>query len=121
MAGRLGMARLRWEEGLATHAAIKFTVQLAPGAAVAFRKALGAFAWVKRRYAWVMRTGGIMMIVTGLLLVTVAADSAADGRRVTHVRSRYVFGGGQGERGRRERERRSGGGEQGRGAAGDHQ
>ncbi|MEY9993374.1 cytochrome c-type biogenesis protein [Streptomyces sp. V4I8] len=39
-------------------------------AAVAFRKALGAFAWVKRHYVWVMRIGGTMMIVTGLLLLT---------------------------------------------------
>ncbi|MDO0912670.1 cytochrome c biogenesis protein CcdA [Streptomyces sp. DT2A-34] len=39
-------------------------------AAVAFRKALGAFTWVKRHYAWVMRIGGTMMIVTGVLLLT---------------------------------------------------
>ncbi|MFI6687534.1 cytochrome c biogenesis CcdA family protein [Streptomyces sp. NPDC050485] len=39
-------------------------------AAVAFRKALGAFGWVKRHYAWVMRVGGGMMIVTGVLLLT---------------------------------------------------
>ncbi|MFD5554919.1 cytochrome c biogenesis CcdA family protein [Streptomyces sp. NPDC127068] len=39
-------------------------------AAVAFRKSLGAFAWVKRHYVWVMRIGGGMMIVTGLLLLT---------------------------------------------------
>ncbi|MBD0745739.1 cytochrome c biogenesis CcdA family protein [Streptomyces sp. CBMA152] len=39
-------------------------------AAVAFRKALGAFGWVKRHYVWVMRTGGGMMIATGLLLLT---------------------------------------------------
>ncbi|MEV7089800.1 cytochrome c biogenesis protein CcdA [Streptomyces sp. NPDC093085] len=38
--------------------------------AVAFRRALGAFAWIKRHYAWVMRIGGGMMIVTGLLLLT---------------------------------------------------
>ncbi len=44
-------------------------------AAVAFRKALGAFGWVKRHYAWVMRVGGIMMIATGLLLVTGVWDS----------------------------------------------
>ncbi|KPI31018.1 cytochrome C biogenesis protein CcdA [Streptomyces sp. NBC_00080] len=43
-------------------------------AAVAFRKALGAFGWVKRHYAWVMRIGGTMMIVTGLLLLTGAWD-----------------------------------------------
>ncbi|WSQ11041.1 cytochrome c biogenesis protein CcdA [Streptomyces sp. NBC_01231] len=44
-------------------------------AAVAFRKALGAFGWVKRHYVWVMRVGGGMMIVTGLLLLTGAWDS----------------------------------------------
>ncbi|MER7377768.1 cytochrome c biogenesis CcdA family protein [Streptomyces lanatus] len=43
-------------------------------AAVAFRKALGAFAWVKRHYVWVMRIGGIMMIATGALLLTGAWD-----------------------------------------------
>lgn len=44
-------------------------------AAVAFRKALGAFGWVKKHYVWVMRTGGVMMIATGLLLVTGVWDS----------------------------------------------
>ncbi|MFF3174500.1 cytochrome c biogenesis CcdA family protein [Streptomyces sp. NPDC057900] len=44
-------------------------------AAVAFRKALGAFGWVKRHYVWVMRIGGGMMIVTGLLLLTGAWGS----------------------------------------------
>jgi cytochrome c-type biogenesis protein len=44
-------------------------------AAVAFRKALGAFSWVKRHYVWVMRVGGTMMIATGLLLLTGAWDS----------------------------------------------
>ncbi|MCE7080299.1 cytochrome c biogenesis CcdA family protein [Streptomyces sp. ST2-7A] len=39
-------------------------------AALAFRRTLGAFSVVKRHYAWVMRIGGVMMIVTGLLLVT---------------------------------------------------
>jgi cytochrome c-type biogenesis protein len=43
-------------------------------AAVAFRKALGAFGWIKRHYQWVMRIGGGMMIATGLLLVTGAWD-----------------------------------------------
>ncbi|MFD8977183.1 MULTISPECIES: cytochrome c biogenesis CcdA family protein [Streptomyces] len=43
-------------------------------AAVAFRKALGAFGWVKKHYAWVMRIGGGMMIVTGVLLLTGAWD-----------------------------------------------
>ncbi|WP_418961451.1 cytochrome c biogenesis CcdA family protein [Streptomyces tritici] len=44
-------------------------------AAVAFRKALGAFGWVKRHYVWVMRIGGVMMIGTGLLLLTGVWDS----------------------------------------------
>ncbi|MEU4064306.1 cytochrome c biogenesis protein CcdA [Streptomyces wedmorensis] len=43
-------------------------------AAIAFRKALGAFGWVKKHYAWVMRIGGGMMIVTGVLLLTGAWD-----------------------------------------------
>ncbi|QIP88561.1 cytochrome c biogenesis protein CcdA [Streptomyces sp. Tu 2975] len=44
-------------------------------AAVAFRKALGAFGWIKRHYTWVMRIGGVMMIATGLLLLTGAWDT----------------------------------------------
>ncbi|MDK1475362.1 cytochrome c biogenesis protein CcdA [Streptomyces sp. 549] len=39
-------------------------------AALAFRRALGAFGWVKRHYAWVMRVGGGMLVVIGVLLVT---------------------------------------------------
>ncbi|MED7951616.1 cytochrome c biogenesis protein CcdA [Streptomyces sp. BE20] len=39
-------------------------------AAVAFRRALGAFGWVKRHYPLVMRIGGGMLVVVGLLLVT---------------------------------------------------
>ena len=42
--------------------------------ALAFRRALGAFDWVKRHYVWVMRVGGVMLIVVGLLLVTGAWD-----------------------------------------------
>lgn len=45
-------------------------------AAIAFRKALGAFGWVKKHYVWVMRIGGIMMILTGLLFLTGLWDSA---------------------------------------------
>ncbi|MEV6397138.1 cytochrome c biogenesis protein CcdA [Streptomyces sp. NPDC051907] len=44
-------------------------------AAVAFRKALGAFSWIKQRYVWVMRIGGVMMIATGLLLLTGVWDT----------------------------------------------
>lgn len=39
-------------------------------AALAFRQALGAFAWVRQHYVWVMRIGGGMLVVLGLLLVT---------------------------------------------------
>ncbi|MDI3422445.1 cytochrome c biogenesis CcdA family protein [Streptomyces luteolus] len=39
-------------------------------AAIAFRRALGAFDWIKRHYVWVMRIGGGMLVATGLLLVT---------------------------------------------------
>ncbi|MET7787310.1 cytochrome c biogenesis CcdA family protein [Streptomyces sp. NPDC005248] len=51
-------------------------------AAVAFRKALGAFAWVKQRYVWVMRIGGVMMIATGLLLLTGAWDTVIQAMQV---------------------------------------
>jgi len=44
-------------------------------AALAFRRALGAFGWIKRHYQWVMRIGGGMLVVVGLLLVTGAWDS----------------------------------------------
>jgi cytochrome c-type biogenesis protein len=39
-------------------------------AAVAYRRALGTFAWVKRHHRAVMRLGGAMLVVLGLLLVT---------------------------------------------------
>ncbi|MEU9111920.1 cytochrome c biogenesis protein CcdA [Streptomyces sp. NPDC048483] len=38
--------------------------------ALAFRRVLGAFGWVKRHYQWVMRIGGGMMVALGILLVT---------------------------------------------------
>ncbi|TDU05821.1 cytochrome c-type biogenesis protein [Streptomyces sp. 846.5] len=43
-------------------------------AAVAFRRALGAFGWIKKNYQWVMRIGGGMLVVVGILLVTGAWD-----------------------------------------------
>jgi cytochrome c-type biogenesis protein len=39
-------------------------------AGLAFRRALGAFAFVKRHYAWVLRGGGLMLVAVGVLLVT---------------------------------------------------
>ena len=38
--------------------------------AVAFRRAMGAFGWVKRHYVWVMRVGGLLLVAIGALLVT---------------------------------------------------
>ena len=38
--------------------------------ALAYRRALGAFGWVKRHHLWVMRAGGAMLVVIGILLVT---------------------------------------------------
>jgi cytochrome c-type biogenesis protein len=38
--------------------------------AVAFRRAMGAFGWVKQHYVWVMRFGGALLVVIGVLLVT---------------------------------------------------
>ncbi len=39
-------------------------------AALAFRRALGAFGWVKRHYQLVTRIGGGMLVLVGLLLLT---------------------------------------------------
>lgn len=38
--------------------------------AVAFRRAAGGMAWVKRHYAFIMGFGGAMLVVLGILLVT---------------------------------------------------
>lgn len=47
-------------------------------AAIAFRKALGAFGWVKRHYVLVMRMGGGMLVLVGVLLLTGAWDQVVD-------------------------------------------
>src|SRR4051812_4288997 len=39
-------------------------------AAVAYRRALGAFAVVRRHQQWVTRIGGVMLVAIGLLLLT---------------------------------------------------
>jgi cytochrome c-type biogenesis protein len=39
-------------------------------AGLAYRRTLGALAWVRRHQAAVMRAGGLMLVVVGLLLVT---------------------------------------------------
>ena len=39
-------------------------------AGLAYRRALGAFGWVRRHQLWVMRAGGLMLVAVGVLLVT---------------------------------------------------
>ena len=39
-------------------------------AGLAYRRALGAFALVRRHQAWVTRIGGLMLVAVGILLVT---------------------------------------------------
>lgn len=39
-------------------------------AALAWRRAIGAVAWVRRHQQWVTRTGGVMMVAVGVLLLT---------------------------------------------------
>jgi len=39
-------------------------------AAVGFRRALGAFAVIKRHYRWVVSVGGLLLVAMGVLLVT---------------------------------------------------
>ncbi|HXH79693.1 cytochrome c biogenesis CcdA family protein [Nocardioides sp.] len=43
-------------------------------AALAYRRALSAFAVVRRHQQWVTRTGGLMLVLVGVLLVTGAWD-----------------------------------------------
>lgn len=47
-------------------------------AALAYRRMLGAIAWVRRHQQWVTRIGGVMLIAVGLLLVTGWWDVAVD-------------------------------------------
>lgn len=44
-------------------------------AALAYRRALGAFGWIRQHQVWVMRIGGGLLIVLGVLLVTGAWSS----------------------------------------------
>ena len=39
-------------------------------AGLAYRRALGAFAWVRRHQQWITRIGGLMLVGVGVLLVT---------------------------------------------------
>ncbi|QKV93389.1 cytochrome c biogenesis protein CcdA [Streptomyces sp. NA02950] len=43
--------------------------------ALAYRRTLGAFGWVKRHYVWVMRAGGGLLITLGVLMLTGVWDT----------------------------------------------
>ena len=45
-------------------------------AGLAYRRALGAFGFVRRHQAWVTRAGGLMLVLVGVLLVTGWWDQA---------------------------------------------
>ncbi|OIV39013.1 cytochrome C biogenesis protein ResC [Mangrovactinospora gilvigrisea] len=59
-------------------------------AALAFRRALGAFGFVRRHYQWVMRIGGGMLVLVGLALVTGAWSSLVN--QLQYWTSNYSIG-----------------------------
>jgi cytochrome c-type biogenesis protein len=50
-------------------------------AGLAYRRMLGAIAWVRRHQVWVTRAGGVMLVAVGLLLVTGVWDQWVGGLR----------------------------------------
>lgn len=50
--------------------------------ALAFRRAMGAFGWVKRHYVWVLRGGGALLVGIGILLLTGAWNTLTVALRV---------------------------------------
>ncbi len=56
-------------------------------AALAYRRVLGAFGWIRRHQQWVTRVGGLMMVLVGVLLVT-----GLWGELVTWLQVRLVSG-----------------------------
>jgi cytochrome c-type biogenesis protein len=67
---------LAWSEGTAGRgAALMVAYSLGLGVpflllGLAYRRMLGAVAWVRRHQLWVTRAGGLMLVVVGVLLVT---------------------------------------------------
>lgn len=59
-------------------------------AGLAYRRALGAFTFVRRHQAWVTRLGGLMLVVVGLLLVTGLWDQAVTWIQIHLVSSTEV-------------------------------
>lgn len=56
-------------------------------AGLAYRRALGAFGWVRRHQVWVTRAGGLMLVAVGVLLVTGWWDQAVTWLQVNLVSS----------------------------------
>lgn len=54
-------------------------------AGLAYRRALGAFAFVRRHQGWVVRAGGLMLVAVGVLLVTGWWDQAVTWLQVNLV------------------------------------
>ena len=50
--------------------------------ALAFSRAMTAFSWVKKHYVAIMRTGGAMLVIIGVLLVTGAWNDLVVGLQV---------------------------------------
>lgn len=59
-------------------------------AGLAYRRALGAFALIRRHQAWVTRAGGLMLVLVGLLLVTGWWDQAVTWIQIHLVSSSEV-------------------------------
>jgi cytochrome c-type biogenesis protein len=59
-------------------------------AGLAYRRALGAFGFVRRHQVWVTRAGGLMLVVVGLLLVTGLWDQAVTWLQVHLVNTSEV-------------------------------
>jgi cytochrome c-type biogenesis protein len=59
-------------------------------AAVAYRRALGAFAFVRRHQQWVTRVGGLMLVLVGLALVTGWWDQAVSWLQINLVNDSTV-------------------------------
>ena len=56
-------------------------------AALAYRRALGAFRLIRRHQQWVTRIGGLMLVLVGLALVTGYWDQAVTWLQVHLVSS----------------------------------
>ena len=59
-------------------------------AGLAYRRALGAFAFVRRHEVWVTRLGGLMLVVVGVMLVTGWWDQAVTWLQIHLISSTEV-------------------------------